>query len=50
MSTLDMLIKEVGGKDTVTFDQFWQLVNLLESAGDAAADKVTLYMLRYICM
>jgi hypothetical protein len=39
-----MLIKEVGGKDTVTFDQFWQLVNLLESAGDAAADKVIMHI------
>ena len=40
-STVDMLIKEVGAEksQTLTFDQFWQLVNLLESASDAAADK-----------
>lgn len=40
-STVEMLIKEVGAEksQTLTFDQFWQLVNLLESASDAAADK-----------
>ena len=40
-STVDMLIKEVGAEksQTLTFEQFWKLVNLLESASDAAADK-----------
>jgi hypothetical protein len=43
MSTVDLLIKEVGGLETKTlsFDQFWQLVNLLEDASDAAADRVS---------
>lgn len=41
-STVDLLIKEVGASktQTLTFDQFWKLVNLLEEASDAAADKV----------
>ena len=42
LSTVNLLIVEVGGakSQTLTFDQFWQLVNLLEDASDAAADKV----------
>ena len=42
LSTVNLLIVEVGGAktQTLTFDQFWQLVNLLEDASDAAADKV----------
>ena len=42
LSTVNLLIAEVGGAkaQTLTFDQFWQLVNLLEDASDAAADKV----------
>jgi hypothetical protein len=41
-STVDLLINEVGASktQTLTFDQFWKLVNLLEEASDAAADKV----------
>lgn len=41
-STVDLLINEVGASKTQTlsFDQFWKLVNLLEEASDAAADKV----------
>ena len=46
LSTLNLLIAEVGGAKTQTlsFDQFWQLVNLLEEASDAAADKVAASM------
>lgn len=42
-STVDLLIKEVGAEksQTLTFDQFWRLVTLLEEASDAAADKVS---------
>jgi hypothetical protein len=38
-STLDLLINEVGSskKGTLTFDQFWQLVTLLEDASEAAS-------------
>ena len=41
-STVDLLINEVGATktQTLTFDQFWKIVNLLEEASDAAADKV----------
>ena len=39
-STLDLLISEVGVSNvksgTLSFEQFWQLVNLLEEAADAA--------------
>ena len=42
-STVDLLIKEVGAEksQTLTFDQFWRLVTLLEEASDAAADRVS---------
>ena len=42
LATVNVLIEEVGGMKTqsLSFDQFWQLVNLLEDASDAAADKV----------
>jgi Ca2+-binding EF-hand superfamily protein len=37
MQTIDLLVKEVGATNgKMTFDQFWQLVNLLEEASDAS--------------